>query len=120
MTKTLAHRYKTHNTPAALGKLTDLQLKALGVESEKDRKLVLAAFRKAGYKTAGGAAAETAAGGGIATSSSGAGAVTGKGLAKGKVSCPGHDFDVPAALFPFALAWTANADERFCTVSLGM
>lgn len=79
MTETSVRRYKTHSTPATLGKLTDLQLKTLGVEIEKDRKLALAAFRKAGYKTAAGAAATTAAGGSIATTSSGAGAATGKG-----------------------------------------
>lgn len=42
--------YKTHNTPSALGKLTDLKLAELGVDKD-DRKTVLAAFKKAGFKT---------------------------------------------------------------------
>ncbi|KZT20375.1 hypothetical protein NEOLEDRAFT_1075772 [Neolentinus lepideus HHB14362 ss-1] len=43
--------YKTCNTAAALGMLTDMQLKEDGVNAKEDRKLVLAAVRKAGYKT---------------------------------------------------------------------
>ncbi|KAH8113260.1 hypothetical protein DFH11DRAFT_1601049 [Phellopilus nigrolimitatus] len=63
--------YKTHNTPAKLGKLTDAQLKTLGVESKEDRKIALAAFKKAGYRTA---SLGTAAVGGALVSSSSAGA----------------------------------------------
>ncbi|KAL5488105.1 hypothetical protein ACEPAI_6213 [Sanghuangporus weigelae] len=71
--------YKTHNTPSALGNLTDAKLKSLGIESKEDRKAVLAAVRKAGYKSSGpgavGAAARPrAVGGSVAqTSSAGAG-----------------------------------------------
>ncbi|KAI0938062.1 hypothetical protein AcV7_003360 [Taiwanofungus camphoratus] len=42
--------YKTYNTPSLLGQLTDLQLKAAGVDDKEVRKLVLAALRKSGYK----------------------------------------------------------------------
>ncbi|PSS05403.1 hypothetical protein PHLCEN_2v3892 [Hermanssonia centrifuga] len=42
--------YKTCNTPALLAELTDLKLKDIGVDDQEDRKLVLAAIRKAGYK----------------------------------------------------------------------
>ncbi|THH08656.1 hypothetical protein EW145_g2574 [Phellinidium pouzarii] len=59
--------YKTHNTPVELGKLTDTQLKTLGVESKDDRKAALAAFKKAGYKPTGAAA--LAVGGSLATTS---------------------------------------------------
>ncbi|KAL5530672.1 GLN1 [Sanghuangporus sanghuang] len=71
--------YKTHNTPSALGNLTDAKLKSLGIESKEDRKAALAAFRKAGYKSSGPGAAGAAArpraiGGSVAqTSSAGAG-----------------------------------------------
>ncbi|KII95106.1 hypothetical protein PLICRDRAFT_48075 [Plicaturopsis crispa FD-325 SS-3] len=41
--------YKEFNTRAALAKLTDVKLAALGLEDKEDRKLVLAALRKAGY-----------------------------------------------------------------------
>lgn len=47
-----AFRYKTHNTPSELGNLTDEQLRVMGVESKEDRKIALAAFKKAGYKPA--------------------------------------------------------------------
>ncbi|KLO08268.1 hypothetical protein SCHPADRAFT_916979 [Schizopora paradoxa] len=42
--------YKTYNTPAALAGLTDGKLSALGVDAKEDRKMVLAAVKKAGYK----------------------------------------------------------------------
>lgn len=45
-------RYKTHNTPSELGNLTEEQLRTMGVESKEDRKMALAAFKKAGYKPA--------------------------------------------------------------------
>jgi hypothetical protein len=45
-------RYKKCNTPKALGFLTDAHLDELGVKSKEERKLVLAAVRKAGYKSA--------------------------------------------------------------------
>ncbi|KAL5527335.1 hypothetical protein ACEPAG_6126 [Sanghuangporus baumii] len=70
--------YKTHNTPSALGNLTDAKLKSLGIESKEDRKAVLAAVRKAGYKPSGpgaaGAAARPRAVGGSVAQSSSAGA----------------------------------------------
>ena len=43
--------YKTYNTPGTLAELTDLKLKSAGVDDKEDRKLVLAAIRKAGYKS---------------------------------------------------------------------
>ncbi|KAE9410642.1 hypothetical protein BT96DRAFT_984149 [Gymnopus androsaceus JB14] len=43
--------YKEFNTPAKLAKLTDIKLIASGVEDKEDRKLVMAAMRKAGYVT---------------------------------------------------------------------
>ncbi|KAJ3540256.1 hypothetical protein NM688_g6253 [Phlebia brevispora] len=42
--------YKTYNTPAMLAELTDFKLKAAGVDDKEERKLVMAAVRKAGYK----------------------------------------------------------------------
>ncbi|KAI5124919.1 hypothetical protein M0805_007347 [Coniferiporia weirii] len=60
--------YKTHNTPTELGRLTDAQLNAMGVDVKEDRKVALAAFRKAGYKPTGAAA--LAAGGSLVTKSS--------------------------------------------------
>ena len=42
-------RFKEHNTPSELAKLTDAKLQKLGVESKEDRKLALDAFKKAGY-----------------------------------------------------------------------
>ncbi|KXN89656.1 hypothetical protein AN958_05523 [Leucoagaricus sp. SymC.cos] len=41
--------YKVYNTPPQLNKLADSKLVAAGVSDKEDRKLVLAAFRKAGY-----------------------------------------------------------------------
>ncbi|KAJ3866084.1 hypothetical protein EV359DRAFT_72057 [Lentinula novae-zelandiae] len=41
--------YKEYNTPAQLSLLTDLKLKASGVDDKEDRKNVMAAMRKAGY-----------------------------------------------------------------------
>ncbi|TFK55947.1 hypothetical protein OE88DRAFT_1622012 [Heliocybe sulcata] len=46
--------YKKCNTASALGFLTDGQLEEDGVKSKEDRKLVLAAVRKAGYKSSPG------------------------------------------------------------------
>lgn len=46
-----AYRYKTCNTPSALAQLTDVKLIGLGVDGKEDRKLALAALRKAGYAT---------------------------------------------------------------------
>ncbi|KIP10711.1 hypothetical protein PHLGIDRAFT_100851 [Phlebiopsis gigantea 11061_1 CR5-6] len=44
------HRYKQYNTPASLAELTEIKLKAAGVSEKEDRKVVLSAIRKAGYK----------------------------------------------------------------------
>jgi hypothetical protein len=41
--------YKEFNTPAMLGQLTELKLKAAGVDDREDRRLSIAALRKAGY-----------------------------------------------------------------------
>ncbi|TFK43459.1 hypothetical protein BDQ12DRAFT_731481 [Crucibulum laeve] len=41
--------YKEYNTPAKLGQLGDVKLKAAGIDDKDDRKIVLAAIRKAGY-----------------------------------------------------------------------
>jgi len=41
--------YKEYHTRATLATLSDLKLKTVGVESQEDRKLVMAALRKAGY-----------------------------------------------------------------------
>ncbi|TFK29406.1 hypothetical protein FA15DRAFT_664356 [Coprinopsis marcescibilis] len=41
--------YKTHSTPADLRSLSNLTLNTLGVKDAGDRKLVLSAFRKAGF-----------------------------------------------------------------------
>ncbi|KAH8105877.1 hypothetical protein BXZ70DRAFT_917193 [Cristinia sonorae] len=41
--------YKTYNTRAALAQLTDSKLKSAGVTDKDERKLVLAAIKKAGY-----------------------------------------------------------------------
>ncbi|PIL37119.1 hypothetical protein GSI_00811 [Ganoderma sinense ZZ0214-1] len=43
-------RYKTCNTPALLGELSQFSLESAGVDEKDLRKLVLAAVRKAGYK----------------------------------------------------------------------
>ena len=43
-------RYKTCNTPAHLGELSEFSLESAGVDEKDLRKLVLAAVRKAGYK----------------------------------------------------------------------
>jgi hypothetical protein len=45
-------RYKMCNTPSALGFLTDARLNELGVKEKDERRLTLAAVRKAGYKDA--------------------------------------------------------------------
>jgi hypothetical protein len=47
---TLHCRYKNFNTPAMLSQLTDVKMKAAGIDDKDLRKSVLAAFRKAGYK----------------------------------------------------------------------
>lgn len=44
------YSYKSYSTPAMLAELTDLKLKAAGVDDKEERKLVLAAVRKSGYK----------------------------------------------------------------------
>lgn len=44
------YSYKSFNTPAMLAELTDLKLKAVGVDDKDERKLVLSAVRKSGYK----------------------------------------------------------------------
>ncbi|KAJ2936939.1 hypothetical protein H1R20_g179, partial [Candolleomyces eurysporus] len=41
--------YKEHGSPSQLALLTDFKLKAAGIEDAADRKLILAAFRKAGF-----------------------------------------------------------------------
>ncbi|KAL4241938.1 hypothetical protein ABKN59_000495 [Abortiporus biennis] len=41
--------YKTHNTPSALSQLTDYDLTSAGIPNKEDRKMVLAALKKAGY-----------------------------------------------------------------------
>ncbi|KAJ4478208.1 hypothetical protein J3R30DRAFT_3657519 [Lentinula aciculospora] len=43
--------YKEYNTPAKLYLLTDLKLKASGIEDKEDRTNILAAMRRAGYIT---------------------------------------------------------------------
>ncbi|KIJ56871.1 hypothetical protein M422DRAFT_238464 [Sphaerobolus stellatus SS14] len=43
--------YKTHNTPHALGGLTDGLLTSLQVNDKEDRRLVLAAVKKSGFRT---------------------------------------------------------------------
>jgi len=43
--------YKIHNTPSALGGLTDGTLTNLRVEDKEDRRLVLAAVKKAGFRS---------------------------------------------------------------------
>lgn len=43
-------RYKEVNTPNSLGELTDVKLVSLGVSEKEDRKLVLGAVSKAGYR----------------------------------------------------------------------
>ena len=43
-------RYKDYSTPGKLNFLTDHALSVAGVEDGADRKLILAAFRKAGYR----------------------------------------------------------------------
>ncbi|PCH41074.1 hypothetical protein WOLCODRAFT_162792 [Wolfiporia cocos MD-104 SS10] len=45
--------YKTHGTPSLLAQLTDAKLRAAGVDDKELRKLVLAAIRKAGFKSTG-------------------------------------------------------------------
>lgn len=49
-TKLNLRRYKDYNTPSKLNFLTDHALQTAGIEDAADRKLILAAFRKAGYK----------------------------------------------------------------------
>lgn len=44
--------YKKHGAPDALALLTDAALAESGVREKEDRRLVLAAVRKAGYKAA--------------------------------------------------------------------
>ncbi|EJD01102.1 uncharacterized protein FOMMEDRAFT_90098 [Fomitiporia mediterranea MF3/22] len=68
--------YKTHNTPGALGSLTDARLKSLGVDSKEDRKAALAAFKKAGYISSGNGAAAKPGGSLAQTSNAGAGPST--------------------------------------------
>jgi hypothetical protein len=41
--------YKEYGSPSQLALLTDFKLKAAGIEDAADRKLILAAFRKAGF-----------------------------------------------------------------------
>ncbi|RXW24679.1 hypothetical protein EST38_g1137 [Candolleomyces aberdarensis] len=41
--------YKEHGSPSQLALLTDFKLKTAGIEDAADRKLILAAFRKAGF-----------------------------------------------------------------------
>ncbi|KAK0486868.1 hypothetical protein EDD18DRAFT_651532 [Armillaria luteobubalina] len=43
--------YKTFNTPAQLSDLTELKLKACGIDDKDDRKNVLSAVRKAGFNS---------------------------------------------------------------------
>ncbi|KAF9057638.1 hypothetical protein BJ165DRAFT_1411820 [Panaeolus papilionaceus] len=42
--------YKSYNTTESIVALTDAKLKAAGIDAQEDRKMVLAALRKAGYK----------------------------------------------------------------------
>ncbi|GJE84210.1 hypothetical protein PsYK624_002860 [Phanerochaete sordida] len=69
--------YKQYNTPASLAELTEFKLRAAGVEDKDDRKLLLAAVRKAGYRStpatpsrAAAAARETSADAGPSSNSS--------------------------------------------------
>ncbi|KAG7449117.1 uncharacterized protein BT62DRAFT_1002659 [Guyanagaster necrorhizus] len=41
--------YKTFNTPAQLSELSQLKLKACGIDDKDDRKMIMSAIRKAGY-----------------------------------------------------------------------
>lgn len=43
--------YKTFNTPAHLSDLTELKLKACGIDDKDDRKNILSAVRKAGFNS---------------------------------------------------------------------
>ncbi|KAI0081739.1 hypothetical protein K474DRAFT_1635035 [Panus rudis PR-1116 ss-1] len=43
--------YKQYNTSATLSFLTDLDLRSVGISEKEDRKLILAALKKAGYKS---------------------------------------------------------------------
>ncbi|SJL01897.1 uncharacterized protein ARMOST_05221 [Armillaria ostoyae] len=43
--------YKTFNTPAQLSDLTELKLKACGIDDKDDRKNILSAVRKAGFNS---------------------------------------------------------------------
>ncbi|TCD69650.1 hypothetical protein EIP91_006667 [Steccherinum ochraceum] len=51
--------YKSYNTRSALGQLNNLKLKSAGVTDKEERKLVLAAIKKAGYNTPAANAAGT-------------------------------------------------------------
>jgi hypothetical protein len=41
--------YKEYNTPSKLGELSEVRLKAAGVEDKDDRNLIMQALRKVGY-----------------------------------------------------------------------
>lgn len=77
MLNSLVNRYKQYNSPATLAELTEFKLRAAGLEDKDDRKLALAAIRKAGYKPVpatfkrvGAAARDTPADAGSSSSSS--------------------------------------------------
>jgi hypothetical protein len=46
--------YKECNTSAKVAQVTDARLKSLGIDDKEDRKLILAALRKGGYKHSDG------------------------------------------------------------------
>ncbi|CAL1700750.1 unnamed protein product [Somion occarium] len=79
--------YKKYNTRAALSFLTDFDLKSAGVSEKEDRKLVLAALKKAGYKGSAVAgpsksASSQASGSGAATNKTNSDAETRQGVRK--------------------------------------
>lgn len=41
--------YKEYNTPSKLGQLSEVKLKAAGVDDKEDRSLIMQALRKVGY-----------------------------------------------------------------------
>lgn len=45
----LSISYKEYNTPSKLGQLSEVKLKAAGVEDKDDRSLIMQALRKIGY-----------------------------------------------------------------------
>jgi hypothetical protein len=67
----VSYRYKDFNTPAMLSQLTDVKMKAAGIDDKDLRKSVLSAFRKAGYKASPSIASHTSASNADLSSSAG-------------------------------------------------